>query len=46
MVHPGRFFCQHMNQNQGRMGNTIGVVGVLSRPLLVGAKQGIPVTAN
>lgn len=28
------------------MGNMIGGVGVLSHPLLVGVKQGIPVTTH
>jgi len=39
-------FCQRMDQKSGRKGNMIGVVGVLSHPLLVGVKQGIPVTAH
>lgn len=46
MVHNGRVFANVWTKNQGWMGNTIGVVGVLSHPLLVGVKQGIPVTAH
>jgi pfkB family carbohydrate kinase len=46
MVHNGRVFANVWTKNQGWMGNTIGGVGVLSHPLLVGAKQGIPVTAH
>ena len=37
-------FANVWTENQGRMGNMIGIVGVLSHPLLVGAKQGTPMT--
>jgi hypothetical protein len=46
MAHKGRVLPTYGLKNQGWMGNTIGVVGVLSHPLLVGVTQGIPVIAH
>ena len=46
MVHNGRILPTYGPKNQRWVENMIGVVGVLSHPLQVGAKQGIPVTAH